>query len=127
MGQTDPVEGDVRLVPLSPRQPATAVCDAVHFGGVEIFHNGQWGRICTTDLPGGREASQMFTLDAQVCTSGCSPCSSMSVDSSSPRHTNLVARVIHDRPHWLPTSQLWLAVAVVILHHYVITATLARR
>ena len=53
------VEGDVRLVALPGNSPATAACDDVHFGRVEIFHDGLWGRIC-----GGEEED--FTLDSAV-------------------------------------------------------------
>lgn len=42
----DPQDGDVRLVPLTGVD--AVACGAVHAGGVEMFHNGQWGRICTT-------------------------------------------------------------------------------
>ena len=58
-----PAEGDVRLVPLNGTAVPTAVCDDVHFGGVELFREGTWGRICP-GRTGGEEAS--FTLDAQV-------------------------------------------------------------
>lgn len=58
-----PAEGDVRLVPLNGTQYPTAVCDDVHFGGVELFREGQWGRICA-GTAGGDEAE--FTLDAAV-------------------------------------------------------------
>lgn len=57
-----PAEGDVRLVPLNGTATATAACDDVHFGGVELFREGRWGRICSGR--GGR--TQEFTLDAQV-------------------------------------------------------------
>lgn len=58
-----PAEGDVRLVTLNGTSSNTSVCDAVHFGGVELFHEGHWGRICT----GMRfDAADRFTLDAQV-------------------------------------------------------------
>lgn len=58
-----PMEGDVRLVPLNGTTSPTAACDDVHFGGVEIFHDGRWGRICS-DRFGTAPAD--FTLDAQV-------------------------------------------------------------
>ena len=58
-----PAEGDVRLVPLNGTTTATAPCDPVHFGGVEIYHDGRWGRICS-DRFGSDPAD--FTLDAQV-------------------------------------------------------------
>ena len=60
---SSPAEGDVRLVPLNGTAVPTAVCDDVHFGGVELFREGAWGRICP-GRKGGEEAS--FTLDAQV-------------------------------------------------------------
>ena len=58
-----PAQGDVRLVPLTGITSKTAPCDAVHFGGVEIFNDGQWGRICS-----GRFSNEnaLVTLDAQV-------------------------------------------------------------
>lgn len=57
------MEGDIRLVTLNGTSSNTAACDAVHFGGVELFREGVWGRICT----GVRfDAADRFTLDAQV-------------------------------------------------------------
>eukprot|EP00892_Ulva_mutabilis_P007276 jgi/Ulvmu1/4920/UM202_0005.1 len=44
--ETEPQQGDVRLIQLSGINEATQPCDDVHFGGVEIFNDGQWGRIC---------------------------------------------------------------------------------
>ena len=58
-----PAEGDVRLVPLNGTAVPTAVCDDVHSGGVELFREGAWGRICAGSF-GGNEAE--FTLDAKV-------------------------------------------------------------
>eukprot|EP00892_Ulva_mutabilis_P007289 jgi/Ulvmu1/4932/UM204_0003.1 len=58
-----PAEGDVRLVPLNGTAVATAACDDVHFGGVELFREGQWGRICAGRFGGDPEE---FTVDAQV-------------------------------------------------------------
>ena len=58
-----PVEGAVRLVPLNGTAPATATCDDVHFGAVELFRDGIWGRICDGQDGGDPEE---FTLDAQV-------------------------------------------------------------
>lgn len=55
-------QGDVRLVPLLGSGAATAACDEVHIGGVEIFNAGRWGRICAS----GDFAA--FTLEAQVTT-----------------------------------------------------------
>ena len=49
-----PLPGDVRLVDLEDTPSGTTPCDEVHFGGVEVFSNGQWGAICSfgsTDLP----------------------------------------------------------------------------
>lgn len=57
-----PAEGDVRLVPLNGTTAATAPCDDVHFGGVELFREGRWGRICA----GRFGQPEEFTLDAQV-------------------------------------------------------------
>ena len=53
----------MRIVPLNGTAVPTAVCDDVHFGGVELFHEGTWGRICA-----GRFRGDLFefTLDAQV-------------------------------------------------------------
>ena len=53
----------MRLVPLNGTAVPTAVCDDVHFGGVELFREGIWGRICAGRFGG---APQEFTLDAQV-------------------------------------------------------------
>ena len=58
-----PVEGAVRLVPLNGTASPTAPCDDVHFGGVELFFQGQWGRICSGGNGGDHNE---FTLDAQV-------------------------------------------------------------
>ena len=58
-----PSEGDVRLVPLVETAVPTAVCDEVHFGGVELFREGVWGRVCRSR---SRFNEQEFTLDAQV-------------------------------------------------------------
>lgn len=60
---TSPTEGDLRLVPLNGTTSPTAACDDVHFGGVEIFHDGRWGRICNDRFSSSPEE---FTLDAQV-------------------------------------------------------------
>lgn len=58
-----PAQGDVRLVPLSGSASTTAPCDNVHFGGVEIFNDGQWGKICN-GVFSPRNAD--FTVAAQV-------------------------------------------------------------
>lgn len=58
-----PAEGDVRLVPLNGTAVPTAECDDVHFGGVELFREGVWGRICAGRSGG---LAQEFTLDAHV-------------------------------------------------------------
>ena len=50
-------------MPLPGTAVPTAVCDDVHFGGVELFREGVWGRICTGPFPRG---TAEFTLDAQV-------------------------------------------------------------
>jgi len=55
-----PVEGDVRLVALPGNSPATGACNDVHFGRVELFHDGLWGRIAGGPTPA------KFTLDAAV-------------------------------------------------------------
>eukprot|EP00892_Ulva_mutabilis_P004969 jgi/Ulvmu1/2844/UM144_0009.1 len=41
-----PQQGDVRLRQLEGATGLTQPCDVVHFGGVEIFNEGQWGRVC---------------------------------------------------------------------------------
>ena len=67
-----PDDGDVRLVPLQGTTVATGECDNVHFGGVELFFQGQWGRICSATRSGiDRDAE--FTLDAHVNGSSDSP------------------------------------------------------
>lgn len=60
---TPPQEGDVRLVPINASEVATEVCDAGHMGGVGLFREGRWGRIC---YPASERSEQEFTLDAQV-------------------------------------------------------------
>eukprot|EP00892_Ulva_mutabilis_P005900 jgi/Ulvmu1/3682/UM017_0098.1 len=60
---SSPAEGDLRLVPLNGTGVATAACDDVHFGGVELFRQGRWGRICNGRF--GRDEDE-FTVDAQV-------------------------------------------------------------
>lgn len=59
----EPTDGDVRLVPLNGTAVPTAACDEVHFGGVELFREGRWGRICSGR--GGDEPAD-FALDAEV-------------------------------------------------------------
>ena len=56
----------MRLVPLNATVVPTGPCDGVHFGGVEIFREGAWGRICTD---GVRNNPEEFTLDAHVVCS----------------------------------------------------------
>lgn len=36
----------MRLISVTPAGTPTAACDPVHFGGVEVFKDGQWARIC---------------------------------------------------------------------------------
>lgn len=55
-----PADGDVRLVPFAETIAPTSQCDDVHFGGVELFLDGRWGRICDFAEP------DEITLDAQV-------------------------------------------------------------
>lgn len=61
--ETPPTQGDIRLVPLTGMNFAspTSPCDEVHFGGVEIYNDGDWGRICRT----GRRSSG-FVVEALV-------------------------------------------------------------
>ena len=58
-----PSEGDVRLMTLNGTTAGTAACDEVHFGGVGMFFQGRWGRICNGRLGSDHDE---FTLDAQV-------------------------------------------------------------
>ena len=53
----------MRLVSLNGTEGPTAVCDDIHFGGVELFREGTWGRICADPFGSYPED---FTLDAQV-------------------------------------------------------------
>ena len=59
---TTPAQGDVRLAPFPGLNVATQPCDDVHFGAVEFFKDGQWGRICSSTF--NRFAS--FSVDARV-------------------------------------------------------------
>lgn len=59
----EPGEGDVRLASLIDSDFGTAPCDDVHLGGVELFRDGRWGRICAGSFGDNAED---FTLDAQV-------------------------------------------------------------
>lgn len=45
MPEVAPQQGAVRLVPLIGTATATAACDAVHLGAVEVFNRGLWGRL----------------------------------------------------------------------------------
>ena len=56
----DPAEGDVRLVPFNETIDPTSMCDDVHFGAVELFRKGRWGRTCSFRDPDD------FTLDAAI-------------------------------------------------------------
>ena len=56
-----PTQGDVRLIPLRG-VPPTAACDDVHLGGVEVFNDGRWGRICIDRF----STMSAFTIDAGV-------------------------------------------------------------
>lgn len=58
---TAPSQGDVRLVNLRGNNFTTQSCDEVHFGGVEIFNDGEWGRVCT-----GFSERAGFAVDAKV-------------------------------------------------------------
>eukprot|EP00892_Ulva_mutabilis_P007854 jgi/Ulvmu1/5440/UM223_0001.1 len=55
-------QGDVRLVALGGAVGVTTTCDEVHFGGVELFNEGQWGRICS----GRTDNFVTLTVDAKV-------------------------------------------------------------
>jgi len=59
--EAPPSQGDVRLIPLRG-VPPTAGCDDVHLGGVEIFNDGRWGRICVDRS----DQVSFFTIDAGV-------------------------------------------------------------
>ena len=61
MEEATPTQGDVRLIPLEG-VPPTAACGDVHFGGVEIFNDGRWGRICLQDS----SDVSAFTVDVGV-------------------------------------------------------------
>lgn len=66
-----PVQGDIRLVNLSGVNSSSAACDEVHFGGVELFNEGQWGRICRGQGSSIRSAGDDgpfadFSIDASV-------------------------------------------------------------
>ena len=52
----------MRLVTLSGAAAETGTCDDVHFGGVEFFNDGEWGRICA----GSTDEFTAFTVDAKV-------------------------------------------------------------
>eukprot|EP00892_Ulva_mutabilis_P011168 jgi/Ulvmu1/8423/UM043_0001.1 len=54
-----PSQGDVRLVNIAGTNFTTQPCDDVHFGVVELFNDGQWGRICAQFL-------SQSTVDAKV-------------------------------------------------------------
>lgn len=43
---------------------ATSTCDEMHFGAVEIFNSGRWGRICAGGP--GAAALSSFQMDAAV-------------------------------------------------------------
>eukprot|EP00892_Ulva_mutabilis_P008276 jgi/Ulvmu1/5820/UM025_0077.1 len=62
VNDTAPAQGDVRLVELRGSNFMTQPCDDVHFGAVEFFNDGRWGRICNDaeQDPGG------FAIDALV-------------------------------------------------------------
>lgn len=40
----------MRLIPVTSAGTPTAACDPVHFGGIEVFINGRWARICNGDF-----------------------------------------------------------------------------
>lgn len=61
INETIATQGDVRLINIRGSNFSTQPCDDVHIGGVEIFNDGRWGRICTvTGIPVG------FTVSAKV-------------------------------------------------------------
>eukprot|EP00892_Ulva_mutabilis_P007858 jgi/Ulvmu1/5444/UM223_0005.1 len=65
VNDTAPVQGDLRLVNIFGVNSTSGPCDDVHFGGVEIFNQGRWGRICRdNDL--FFVGSADFTVDAKV-------------------------------------------------------------
>ena len=57
-----PEQGDVRLVALPGLNVSTDPCDDVHFGAVEIFNDGRWGRICRSNF----NTFASFSVDARV-------------------------------------------------------------
>lgn len=59
MNDSAPTQGDVRLINIRGTNFTTQPCDDVHLGGVEIFNDGRWGRICDGD-------SGMYNIDAKV-------------------------------------------------------------
>ena len=64
-GEAAPLlEGDVRLIAIDMTGPATAECDAVHFGGVEVFTGGRWERICNGERIS--DGIEQHTIVAQV-------------------------------------------------------------
>ena len=59
---TAPQQGDIRLTPFPGLNVSTQPCDDVHFGAVEFFNDGQWGRICRSSF----NSFASFIVDARV-------------------------------------------------------------
>ena len=57
-----PEQGDVRLAPIPGLNVSTQPCDEVHFGAVEFFNDGRWGRICRSSF----NEIATFSVDARV-------------------------------------------------------------
>ena len=66
INETPPAQGDVRLVDIDGINASTAPCDDVHFGGVEIYNDGRWGRICVGNFLNDYQNIDQFNVDAVI-------------------------------------------------------------